>query len=63
MNNTNHFISGDNKGTAAYLFEKKMNGADNLPGKGPFLALFGQVLDSFSFPYLLPLLIFSLLLL
>ena len=43
MNNTNHFISGDNKGTAAYLFEKKVNGEDSLPGQGPFIALFGQV--------------------
>eukprot|EP00008_Paramoeba_atlantica_P014265 CAMPEP_0201492124 /NCGR_PEP_ID=MMETSP0151_2-20130828/32086_1 /ASSEMBLY_ACC=CAM_ASM_000257 /TAXON_ID=200890 /ORGANISM="Paramoeba atlantica, Strain 621/1 / CCAP 1560/9" /LENGTH=730 /DNA_ID=CAMNT_0047878791 /DNA_START=59 /DNA_END=2251 /DNA_ORIENTATION=- len=42
MNNTNHFISGDNKGTAAYLFEKKVNGEDSLPGQGPFIALFGQ---------------------
>jgi neutral ceramidase len=42
MNNTNHFISGDNKGTASYLFEKHMNGKDTLPGKGPFVALFGQ---------------------
>jgi neutral ceramidase len=42
MNNTNHLISGDNKGTASYLFEKQMNGNDTLPGTGPFVALFGQ---------------------
>ncbi|EGG19472.1 hypothetical protein DFA_00049 [Cavenderia fasciculata] len=42
MNNTNHLISGDNKGYASYMFEKYMNGNDSLPGVGPFVAAFGQ---------------------
>ena len=32
MNNSNRLISGDNKGYAAYVFEKEMN-PDALPGK------------------------------
>ena len=32
MNNTNHYISSDNKGYAELLFEQMMNG-DALPGK------------------------------
>lgn len=32
MNNSNKLISGDNKGYASYLFERKMN-PDFLPGK------------------------------
>ncbi|GAM17019.1 hypothetical protein SAMD00019534_001940, partial [Acytostelium subglobosum LB1] len=42
MNNTNHLISGDNKGYASYMFEKTMNGINSLPGVGPFVAAFGQ---------------------
>mmetsp|Transcript_4008 Transcript_4008/g.11180 ORF Transcript_4008/g.11180 Transcript_4008/m.11180 type:complete len:724 (-) Transcript_4008:26-2197(-) len=43
MNNTNHLISGDNKGTASYLFEKEIDGRDTLPGqKGNFVAMFAQ---------------------
>lgn len=42
MNNTNLLISGDNKGYAAYLFEKYMNGNSTLPGYGPFISAFGQ---------------------
>eukprot|EP01112_Ceratiomyxa_fruticulosa_P007736 TRINITY_DN2003_c0_g1_i1.p1 TRINITY_DN2003_c0_g1~~TRINITY_DN2003_c0_g1_i1.p1 ORF type:complete len:722 (-),score=137.75 TRINITY_DN2003_c0_g1_i1:121-2286(-) len=42
MNNTNHLISSDNKGYAAYLFEKYKNPAGTLPGMGPFVAAFGQ---------------------
>lgn len=40
MKNTNQYISGDNKGYAAYLFEKVIN--RGLPGKGPFVAAFSQ---------------------
>jgi neutral ceramidase len=41
MSNTNLLISGDNKGYASYLFERlKNNGA--LPGRGSFIAAFGQ---------------------
>jgi neutral ceramidase len=39
MNNTNKYISGDNKGYAAYMFEYQMN-KNNLGGK--FVAVFGQ---------------------
>ncbi|EFA82919.1 Acetylornitine deacetylase [Heterostelium album PN500] len=42
MNNTNHLISGDNKGYASYMFEKYMNGNNTLPGFGGFVAAFGQ---------------------
>lgn len=41
LNNTNTLISGDNKGYAAYLFEKKMNN-NALPGTPGFLAGFFQ---------------------
>ncbi|EEC20265.1 ceramidase, putative, partial [Ixodes scapularis] len=41
MNNSNKLISGDNKGYAEMMFEKKMNG-NGLPGKGPFIAAFAQ---------------------
>ncbi|EGC34439.1 hypothetical protein DICPUDRAFT_94802 [Dictyostelium purpureum] len=42
MNNTNHLISGDNKGYASYMWEKYQNGNSTLPGQGPFIASFGQ---------------------
>jgi len=42
MNNTNHLISGDNRGYASYLFEKAMNGKDTPPGKGAFVAAFAS---------------------
>jgi neutral ceramidase len=42
MNNTNQFISGDNKGYASYIFEKLMNGNSSLPGMGPYVAAFAQ---------------------
>ncbi|GIY94893.1 neutral ceramidase [Caerostris extrusa] len=41
MNNTNYFISSDNKGYASVLFEQKMNGKVPI-GKGPFVAAFAQ---------------------
>ena len=41
MNNTNHLISGDNKGAASLMFEKSMN-KGQLPGKGPFVAAFAS---------------------
>ena len=40
MNNTNKLVSGDNKGLASYLFEKKINPAGILPGKGMFISAF-----------------------
>ncbi|KYR01855.1 neutral/alkaline nonlysosomal ceramidase family protein [Tieghemostelium lacteum] len=42
MNNSNHLISGDNKGYASYMWEKKVNGQNVLPGQGSFIAAFGQ---------------------
>jgi neutral ceramidase len=42
MNNTNTLISSDNKGYAALLFEKQMNGPKSFPGRGPFVAVFQQ---------------------
>lgn len=42
MNNTNTLVSGDNKGYASYLLEKKINGADSRPGMGPFVAAFSS---------------------
>merc|ERR1719244_1085070 len=41
MNNTNHFISGDNKGAASLLMEKEMN-PDHLVGQSPFVAAFAS---------------------
>ncbi|XP_077987549.1 putative neutral ceramidase C [Glandiceps talaboti] len=41
MNNTNHLISGDNKGYASYLMEQHFNDGAR-PGKGPFVAAFAQ---------------------
>jgi len=42
MNNTNHLISGDNKGKASQMFEKMMNGKDVRTGKGEFVAAFAS---------------------
>jgi len=42
MNNTNELISSDNKGYAAYLFERLKNGNSTLFGNGAFVAAFGQ---------------------
>ena len=43
MNNTNELISGDNRGLASYMAEKKMNGDATLPGtKGKFVAAFAS---------------------
>jgi hypothetical protein len=33
-------LSGDNKGYASYLMEKRINGNTTLPGKGLFVAAF-----------------------
>jgi len=41
MNNTNHLISGDNKGAASLMFEKTMN-PDHLAGQSPFIAAFAS---------------------
>ena len=37
MNNTNHLISGDNKGYASYLFEQEFNKKGTLPGISHFI--------------------------
>jgi len=52
MNNTNLLISGDNKGFASWYVERLMNG-NKLPGKGKFVAAFGQwfVDPSFSLSF------------
>lgn len=42
MNLTNTLVSGDNKGVASMLFEEAFNPAGTLPGKGKFVAAFGQ---------------------
>ncbi|KNC51340.1 uncharacterized protein AMSG_07355 [Thecamonas trahens ATCC 50062] len=42
MHNTNKLVSGDNKGYASMLVEAAHNPAGSLPGKGPFVAAFGQ---------------------
>ena len=42
MNNTNHLVSGDNKGYASYLAEKYFNGKKALPGSGDFVAAFSS---------------------
>nr|XP_040568056.1 LOW QUALITY PROTEIN: neutral ceramidase-like [Lepeophtheirus salmonis] len=42
MPNSNQLISGDNKGYASYLFEKKINGESIMPGKGDFVAAFAS---------------------
>jgi len=41
MNNTNQYISGDNKGYAEQMMEAEMN-AGALPGAGKFVAAFGS---------------------
>eukprot|EP00088_Acartia_fossae_P019247 TRINITY_DN21220_c0_g1_i4.p1 TRINITY_DN21220_c0_g1~~TRINITY_DN21220_c0_g1_i4.p1 ORF type:complete len:687 (+),score=151.03 TRINITY_DN21220_c0_g1_i4:252-2063(+) len=41
MNNTNHLISGDNKGAASQMFEKAMN-TEIQTGKGRFTAAFAS---------------------
>lgn len=40
MNNTNPYISSDNKGYASLLFEEQMNGFDIMPGKVCHLTLY-----------------------
>lgn len=42
MHNTNHLVSGDNKGRASMLFEQAKNPAGTLPGDVTFVAAFGQ---------------------
>jgi len=42
MNNTNHLISGDNKGLASQLLEKYVNPIGQLSGTGPFVAAFAS---------------------
>merc|ERR1719244_1146681 len=41
MNNTNHLISGDNKGAASQMMERHMD-PDYVTGKGPFVAAFAS---------------------
>ena len=43
LNNTNHLLSGDNKGHASYIVERQQNGPTSeaaRPGNGPFVAAF-----------------------
>eukprot|EP00094_Tigriopus_californicus_P008850 TCALIF_08531-PA protein Name:"Similar to ASAH2 Neutral ceramidase (Homo sapiens)" AED:0.15 eAED:0.15 QI:0/0/0/0.9/1/1/10/0/689 len=40
MNNSNHMISGDNKGAASQFMEREINGKDTLIGQGSFVAAF-----------------------
>jgi neutral ceramidase len=42
MNNTNHLLSGDNRGYASYLFERHMNGKEVPTGQGEFVAAFAS---------------------
>lgn len=42
MNNTNGYISSDNKGYASLLFENQYNPPGSFPGKGPFVGAFAQ---------------------
>ena len=42
MNNTNHLISGDNKGLASQLLEKDVNPKDQLSGQVLITALHTQ---------------------
>ncbi|MCV6972992.1 neutral ceramidase [Mycobacterium bourgelatii] len=42
MNNRNHLISSDNKGYAAYHWERDVEGADYLSGQPDFIAAFAQ---------------------
>ncbi|QUR66384.1 neutral ceramidase [Mycobacterium spongiae] len=42
MTNRNHLISGDNKGFAAYHWERTVDGADYLAGQPDFIAAFAQ---------------------
>jgi neutral ceramidase len=42
MHNSNRLVSGDNKGHAASIFERSINGNNTLGGRGPFVAAFGQ---------------------
>jgi neutral ceramidase len=55
MNNSNHLISGDNKGLASLMFEKSMN-QGKMPGRGPFVAAFassnlGDISPNINGPY------------
>ncbi|CAG2115002.1 unnamed protein product [Medioppia subpectinata] len=49
MNNSNTLISSDNKGFASLLMESDYN-AGQLPGKGPFIAIFSQANEGDSTP-------------
>lgn len=42
LNNTNMLVSGDNKGYASLRFEERKNPPGTEPGKGAFVAAFGQ---------------------
>jgi len=50
MNNTNRYVSSDNKGYASMLFEQALNPAGTLAGKGAFVAAFGQTNEGDSSP-------------
>ena len=42
FHNTNRLVSSDNKGRASLLLEEAHNPKGTLPGKGPYVAAFGQ---------------------
>ncbi|XP_059097866.1 putative neutral ceramidase C [Tigriopus californicus] len=42
MNNSNHLISGDNKGLASLILERNQNPPGTTSGKGPFVAAFAS---------------------
>lgn len=42
MNNTNTFVTGDNRGYASYALERDINGADVPTGHGKFVAAFAS---------------------
>ena len=48
MNNTNPYISSDNKGYAMQLFENRMNGRETMPGK-VFCFSFNMRFNGFCF--------------
>ncbi|XP_019858109.1 PREDICTED: neutral ceramidase B-like isoform X3 [Amphimedon queenslandica] len=53
MNNTNTYISGDNKGYASLLHEKDMD-KDSLPGQSKFIAAYAQSNEGDVTPNLMP---------
>jgi len=50
MNNSNGYISSDNKGYASILFEKQYNPTGTFPGKGAYVGAFAQTNEGDSTP-------------